>query len=179
MIGDLGFGVLCVVLLMAAIQVVSARDAVRGVLWLGVTLLVTAGLYVTLRAPFLAGMQLLLYVGGVMTLMILGVMLTPAHTGGPTAVDALPRLGRARGVVIAGVVFGVLATAIRKTTGLPASDAPVPDTAVLGQRLLTEHALAFEVLSLLLLAAMIGAIVLVRRDGPGVRPPQRQLTEMP
>ena len=76
MIEQVGFGLVAGCIVLAALLVARAKNAIHGVLWLGVVLGATAVLYVMLRAPFLAGIQLLLYVGGVMTLMILGVMLT-------------------------------------------------------------------------------------------------------
>jgi NADH-quinone oxidoreductase subunit J len=156
------FGILAAALLLSAIFVVHARNLVHAVLWLGVTLLVTAALFVMLDAGFLAGVQVLLYVGGVVTLMAFGVMLTRRHDG-RVAVAGSSRVGR--GAVIAAATFGVIAAAVARSE-LPAGEKTVT-TAELGSGLVTTHLLAFEALSFLLLAAIIGAIVIARRRDPG------------
>jgi len=76
MIGVIGFAIVAASVLLAAIFVIRSVNLVHAVLWLGVTLGGTAVLYAMLGASFLAGVQVLLYVGGVVTLMIFGVMLT-------------------------------------------------------------------------------------------------------
>jgi len=167
-ITTIGFGVVAVCALVSAILVVRSADLIRAVLWLGITLIATAALYAMLGASFLAGVQLLLYVGGVMTLMVFGVMITRRHEGiAPTTTDTVNPV---RGAVVALALFGVVANAIVKTEGLDAASA-VPSApltlADLGRAILHEHVLAFEVLSLLLLAAIIGAVVLARRRDPG------------
>ena len=79
---ELGFGLLAFLLVgFPAIRVVTSGDLVRAVLWLAATLLGTAVVYALLHAPFLAGVQVLTYVGGVVTLMIFGVMVTRKHDG--------------------------------------------------------------------------------------------------
>ncbi len=160
----IGFGVVAVCMVLSALFVVLSRRLVRAVLWLGVTLVATAALYAMQGASFLAGVQVLVYVGGVVTLMIFGVMVTRRHEGIALEIDTT-RAGRA--FVIPAVIFGVLAFAIRTTPGL---DAPVEQrsltTAELGRALLVDHVFAFEVISFLLLAAILGAIVLARRKDP-------------
>ncbi len=157
----IAFGLIAASLLLSALLAVSSKNLVHGVLWLGVTLASTAVLYLVLDAPFMAGIQLLLYVGGVMTLMIFGLMLT--RQSGGTAVTRDQR-SRGRGAIVASLLFGVIAAATLFTKGLDGLVAPPrATTPELGMALLTEHLLAFEVLSVLLLAAMIGAIVLSRR----------------
>ena len=159
-----GFGLLAVVTLYSGLRVVTTRNLVHTVLWLGMMLAATAALFLLLRAPFLAAVQLILYTGGVLTLMLFGVMLTHRDRGF-TAVPNESR-DRVRAAVLAGTTFAVLATAILGTTDLP--DRPPVDvpTQQIGEAFLTEHVLAFEVLSLLLLAAVLGAIVLARRQDP-------------
>jgi NADH-quinone oxidoreductase subunit J len=167
MSATLGFGLVAACALLSAVFVVLAVDLIRAVLWLGVTLVATAALYAMLGASFLAGVQLLLYVGGVMTLMVFGVMITRRHEGiAPTATDSVNPV---RGALVASALFGLVASAIVKTDGLDASppQALAPLTlADLGRAILVQHVLAFEALSLLLLAAIIGAVVLARRRDP-------------
>lgn len=169
MIATLLFTALAILLLVAATRVVATRDLVRAVLWLGVVLVLTALVFLMLRAPFLAGIQLLLYTGGVITLMLFGVMLTRRHREIGVEIDSSRRLPAALGSV---ALFAALAAAILRTElpGWPQS-APTPALEI-GRAFLTDHLIAFEVLSVLLLAAMIGAIVLGRRHDFDDEPPR-------
>jgi NADH-quinone oxidoreductase subunit J len=161
------FFVLAALILVGAVRVVASRDLVHSVLWLGVVLVLTAGMFLMLGAPFLAGIQLLLYTGGVITLMLFGVMLTRRHHEIGVEIDSSRRLPAALGSL---ALFGAMACAILRTE-LPAwsSFAPIPAIEI-GRAFLTDHLIAFEVLSVLLLAAMIGAIVLGRQRDFGDEP---------
>lgn len=175
MIAQLGFGVLAACLLLSAMFVVRSRNLVHGVLWLGLTLVITAALFVTLEASFLAGVQVMLYVGGVVTLMAFGVMLTRRHDGRAAVAGSV---GPGRGALCAAAIFGIVAQAVVRGE-LPASPvAPPLTTAELGTGLVTTHVLAFEVLSFLLLAAIIGAVVIARRRDPGA-PVEKPLPRRP
>lgn len=163
MTSDLGFGVVAAIILISGLFVVRSRNLIHAVLWLAVTLLGTAALYAMLDAPFLAGVQVLTYVGGVVTLTIFGVMVTRRHDG---PVAAAENASNERGFIAAVALFAVLAIAIWKTP-LPPSPAPAPTTTTqLARALLDDHLLAFEAVSLLLLAAIVGAVVLARRRDP-------------
>lgn len=145
--------------------VVRATNLIHATFWLGASLLATASLYAMLGASFLAAAQALVYVGGVVTLMIFGVMITRRHEG--LAVPAESR-NTTRAAVISIALFALIAQAIRATHGL---DAPMPtpardDTDALGRALVVDHVLAFEALSVLLLAAIVGAVVIARRRDP-------------
>lgn len=164
MITVLAFAVIALVAVIAALYVVRSRNLVHAVLWLGLVLLGTAALYALLDAPFLAGIQVLTYVGGVVTLMIFGVMVTRRHDGSLIAAGSVKSV---RGFVAALAFFGVMAAAILNTE-FPSHEAPAPTTTRdLGRALLVDHVLAFETASVLLLAAIVGAIVLVRRREAG------------
>lgn len=160
MTAQIVFGVIATVLLGSSLMVVTSRNLVHTVFWLGLTLASTAVIFVTLEAPFLAGIQLLLYTGGVLTLMLFGVMMT--RRGGSLDVPN-EQASRPRGALIAAAMFGVLAGAVFRTEGLPTAAAGGSDTAAIGESFLTTHLLAFEVLSILLLAALVGAIALGRK----------------
>lgn len=162
--GDLGFAVVALAILGSGYQVVASRNLVHTVLWLAVTLASTAVAFVLLEATFLAGIQILLYTGGVLTLMLFGVMLTNRDAG---FVDVRnPRHRGFAGGVLAVAVLALLTGAILRSP-LPEARVPAPETRALGVSFLGEHVLAFEALSLLLLAAVIGAIVLSRRHDAG------------
>lgn len=167
MSASVGFGFVAACALLSAFFVVRSHNLVRAALWLGVTLLATAALYAMLDASFLAAVQVLLYVGGVSILMVFGVMMTRRHEG--IAVEA-ETTNVPRGVFAAGAIFGVIAGAIQMTPELDRPLAAPPATVTaqdLGRGLLIDHVLAFEVISLLLLIAIIGAIVIARRRDPG------------
>lgn len=167
MIEQIGFGLVGMVLVFSGTRVVTSDNLVRSVLWLALTLCSTAVLFLMLSAPFLAGIQLLLYTGGVITLMLFGVMLTNRETGVIVANERSPSVHAG---LLASAIFGMITAALfasRDALPISPEGASEVTTATLGQSFLTDHLLAFEVLSVLLLAAMIGAIVLARRSDFG------------
>ncbi len=153
------FGVLAALLIGCALAVVTTRDAVHAVLWLAVALVGTAGAYVALEADFIAAVQLMLYAGGVITLMLFAVMLTDRLTGAKVLIEST---GWPRGLALGLGFFGLVAYAILQTE-LPTGSLTEPNSQLLGELFLTRHVAAFEALSVLLLAVMIGAIVIARR----------------
>jgi NADH-quinone oxidoreductase subunit J len=160
------FLVTAAILLVASFSVVTGRDLVRSVLWLAIALAGTAVLFVLLHAEFIAAVQILLYTGGIITLMLFGIMLTARITGVRIGVASA---GRLRGILISMGVFGVLIWGLLASPGVyVAREGPDPESAtrLIGASFLTDYLLPMEVLSLLLLAVMIGAIVLARRRDP-------------
>ncbi len=151
--------------LVSAVMVVRTTDLVRAVLWLAVSLVATAGLYALLDAGFLAAIQLLLYTGGIITLMLFAVMLVRRGPEAPTA-GLIANPGRA--LVASLGLFGLVAFTVVQAK-LPVARSGVggaPNAKLLGEVLLGPLALPFEALSVLLLAAMVGAIALARRKDP-------------
>jgi NADH-quinone oxidoreductase subunit J len=164
---DVLFVALGAVALGSGLLVVTTRHVVRAGLWLVVTLGAVAGLYLVLTAELLAWVQVLLYVGAVVVLLLFAVMLTRAPIG---ASDDLDRPRWPGALVGGGAGLGLavlLADAYRwARVGLPS-----PGTAeVLGGDLFHTWVLPFELISVLLLAALIGAIVLSR---PSAAPAER------
>jgi NADH-quinone oxidoreductase subunit J len=159
----IGFGLVSAIIIVSALFVVRSTNLIHAVLWLAMTLLGTAALYAQLDAPFLAGVQILTYVGGVVTLMIFGVMVTRRHEGtdAPAESDS-----DERGFIFAMGLFVLLALAIWKSPMAMPANPVSPTTSQLAHALLDEYLVAFEVLSLLLLAAIVGAVVLARRRDP-------------
>lgn len=166
---QVGFGIIALCLLASALSVVTSKNLVHCVLWLAVTLVSTAVLYVFLEASFLAAIQVLLYTGGVITLMLFGVMLTRHDDRAAIENETTPGR-RLPALLTAGSLFAVLALAVLEMDPPPDTLMPAATTDEIGRSFLTEHLLAFEVLSVLLLAAMIGAIVLARRHDFGAEP---------
>jgi NADH-quinone oxidoreductase subunit J len=161
---DIGFGLSAAIIVISALFVVRSTNLIHAVLWLAMSLLGTAALYAFLEAPFLAGVQVLTYVGGVVTLLIFGVMVTRRHEGAEAPIAAE---SDERGFLVAVALLAGLGIAIWKTEfTLPASPPPQATTAQLASLLLKDYLIAFEALSLLLLAAIVGAVVIARRKEP-------------
>jgi len=159
----LGLSLLALFILGGALGTVLSKNLVHCVLYLALVLVATAGLYARLCAGFLAGAQVLLYAGGVVTLAIFAVMLSARLEGGPILQQSARR-GRAAlvALAVAGLLGGVL---LQAQITVPAV-VPVVDAAEIGRSFLGEYVLPFEVLSVLLVAAMIGAIAIARREDP-------------
>ncbi|MFK0254087.1 NADH-quinone oxidoreductase subunit J [Streptomyces sp. NPDC090445] len=150
----------------AAVITVTTRQLVHAALWLVVALGGIAVEYLLLTAEFIAWVQVLIYLGSVVVLLLFGLMLTKAPIGRSPDADSGNRwvaLGVA-GVAAAALVW-VVVDAFR-TTWIDL-DGPVQgSTKVSGEILFQHWVLPFEALSVLLLAALIGAIVLSRKDAP-------------
>ena len=164
------FWIFAVVMTVAAIGVVTSRNVVHAALYLVVTLMSAAAVYVLLLAEFLAWVQVLVYVGAIVVLMLFGLMLTRAPIG-QRSYDNDQRLLAA---VCAAAVFGVTTWILLDAfegRDISLTGRERPTTASVGEAIFSKYVLPFEVVSVLLLAALVGAIVLARRDGP---PPQRK-----
>ncbi|MFC0096265.1 NADH-quinone oxidoreductase subunit J [Micromonospora marina] len=141
--------------------VVATRHLVRAGLWLVVCLGALAGNYLVLTAELVAWVQVLIYVGAVVVLLLFAVMLTRAPIG-PS--DDLDRPGWPAALVGAGSGLG-LAVLLIDAFRWSRVDLPAAGTAErLGEQVFRSWVLPFEVLSVLLLAALVGAIVLSRPD---------------
>jgi len=139
---------------------VSARYLMNAVLGLALALLGVAGLYFHLGSPFLAMMQILIYVGAVVIIIAFGIMVGPKPRQ-----EADKRLTGPRNVLISlaacASAVGLLSSLVLQTVWVPAA-AKVGDFSVkfLGENLLYQYCLAFELISVLLLAAIVGAIII-------------------
>jgi NADH-quinone oxidoreductase subunit J len=161
------FGLLGLVALGSALLVVTTRHLVHAALWLVVTLGAIAGCYLLLSAEFVAWVQVLIYVGAVVVLLLFGLMLTRAPIGASNELES--SLGqRVAAAITASGTAAVLVTSV--VDAFHGADIDLSDDRVagssgaVGQAVFRSWVLPFEVLSLLLLAALIGAIVLSRRD---------------
>jgi NADH:ubiquinone oxidoreductase subunit 6 (subunit J) len=151
--------------LLAAVMVVVAKRIFHSALWLALCLLCVAGLFGLMGADFLAAVQVLIYAGAVVSLLLFAVMLTQRWVGGQaqqhlTKHGVLPMVGSI-------VMLAVLVHLSR--AGFPSIRSDTlpdlgPTTAAVGEQLLTTYLVPFEVASVLLVMAMIAAIVLARRD---------------
>jgi len=158
------FYVVAAVTLAGAVMAVSARNLFRAALGLALCLFGVAALYFFLEAEFLAVTQLLVYVGAILTLIIFGVMLT-ARIADPTVARWNKQAGWAGGLAL---VLGLGLASILLKTSWPAAPSrggsPPVQLATLGRTLISTYLLPFELLSILLLGALIGAIVVARKE---------------
>jgi NADH-quinone oxidoreductase subunit J len=154
--------------LMAAITLGSAMMVAfsRNIIYSAFSLLGTfagvAGLYIFLGADFVAAVQLLIYVGGILVLILFAVMLTHRITD----VEITNRAaGRIPALIVIGILVFLLVQAIRETPWAKAKDiVHAPTTAKIGDLFLDTYLLPFELASLVLLAALIGAVVISRKE---------------
>lgn len=144
----------------AGVLVVTSRHVVRAGLWLVVALGGIAGCYLVLTAELVAWVQVLLYVGAVVVLLLFAVMLTRAPIGPSPDLDR----PRGAGLLVGGGAGLGLAVLLVDAYRWSRVELPPPGTAGrVGAELFRQWVLPFEVLSVLLLAALVGAIALSRR----------------
>jgi NADH-quinone oxidoreductase subunit J len=161
---QVAFLVFAAVTIYAAWRVVATNDVMRAALALVVVLGSMAPLFILLAAEFVAVVQVLVYVGAVVILFLFGIMLTRT----PSAKEPDTELNHRRrwpAAVMSLALFLALWFAVRDAFGEEEVAAEtVGTTRLVGQSLLTDHVIAFEAVSVLLLAALVGAIVLARRE---------------
>ena len=152
-----------------AVLVVSTKDTVHSVLFLVLDFLFVAALYVLLGAQFLAAIQILVYAGGIVVLYLFVVMLVNLKRSPEAHAD--PHRKTKLGFGLAAAVLAELALLAVRASDMPvrpivqAAEVPVTgNTEVIGWMLYTSYLIPFEIASMLLLVAMIGAIVLAKRE---------------
>ncbi len=160
----ISFAALSITLVLGALGVVLLPNIVYSAFLLGGVFLSVAGLYLLLNASFVAAAQVLVYVGAVNVLILFAIMLVNKKE----TLAAIPGLGLRRvlsGAVCAGLFALLLRVALTTHWALP-GPTPLGDDATIriGEHLFSDYLLPFELASVLLLMAMIGAIVLARRD---------------
>lgn len=154
----IAFWIMAVAIVAAALGVVLLRNVFRAALALMLSFLGVAGVYVTLSADFLAAVQVLIYIGAISVMIILAIMLTrDVQRGSPTNRLRFPAF------IIAVLFFGAVAFAIYRTSWHLAGMPPVePTTPALAASLFGDFVLPVEIAPVLLLAAILGAIVMIR-----------------
>jgi NADH-quinone oxidoreductase subunit J len=159
---DLVFLTLAGVMLGAALLVVLGRDIIRSGLWLVLSFAGLAGIYALLGSPFMAVTQVLVYMGAISVLILFAIMITQSK-GGPARL-VFQRQWWA-GAIAAVVLVILMLVAVMLTTWPLAGDEIVPQGArEIALLLFDEFLFAFEVVGVLLLAAVIGGLYLARRD---------------
>jgi NADH-quinone oxidoreductase subunit J len=157
------FYVLAAITLLSALMVGVVRDLIHAVLFLILSFIGVAGLYITLSADFVAVVQVLIYAGAISVLMIFAVLLTPRSDRDNAPVSYAAPLGVLAGLVGAVIIFVGLETDWRQVDG----DRFGQTAQEIGSALLGPYALPFEIASIVLVVAMIGAIILVRPGNGG------------
>jgi NADH-quinone oxidoreductase subunit J len=165
------FYIFAAIAIVSAILVITQRNVVHCAAFLGATLFAVAGIFLTLRAEFLAGVQVIVYVGGILVLFVFVIMLIAVER-------AEHERQYNRQWTIALVTSGILIVALayglyqgRESFILPpavaAPAAPVEgNSELVGRALYTTYLLPFEIASILLLVAIVGAVVLAKRRTP-------------
>jgi NADH-quinone oxidoreductase subunit J len=161
------FYIIAFVMILAAIGVATLKNIFHAALLLVLTLFCVAAVYILLSAEFLAAVQVLIYVGAVSVLLIFAVMLTAQLTNyniKQSNEQSLPALLVSVCFIVV-VIFAIVTNL--KVGGFPLAENPEiggSNTAALGELLMRDFILPFEVVSVLLLAALIGAIVIAKKD---------------
>ena len=159
---NLIFGILSVVMGLAALRVVTTQNVVHAALYLVVVLGGVAGIFILLAAEFAAITQVLVYIGAIVVLFLFGLMLTKAPLGRTANLDNDQKLV---GAIVALMLFGVLAWAQIDAFGQIVVDPErVGTSAMVGDSIFIRYLVPFEVISVLLLAALVGAVVIARKD---------------
>ena len=141
-----------------SVLAVTQRDVFHCALWLAMTLLSVAGVYFYLDAPFLGVVQILVYVGGIVTLFIFAIKLT-AHMGDQTIRQSSKQwaISAFVSLLLLSILFRIFSKNPWATLSLNFKSTSINQ---IGQSLMTSYALPFEFMSVILLAAMVGAIVI-------------------
>jgi NADH-quinone oxidoreductase subunit J len=160
------FAILALAMVISALRMVTTKNLVHAALYLTVVLAGAAGLYILLAAEFVAVTQVLVYIGAIVVLMLFGLFLTRAPLGGNQQLDNNQRWLAG---VIALFLFGVLGVTLQRGfKGTHVNPTLIADggsnTAAIGVSLFHDFVVPFEVASILLLAALVGAVVIARRD---------------
>jgi NADH-quinone oxidoreductase subunit J len=169
------FYALAALLLVSAGLVVTVRNIFHAALWLAIALFAVAALYVMLGAYFLAAIQVLIYIGAVVVLAIFVINLTRTVTGAPVT---LSRRWVIPAALVSALTACLIVVALLKSAGAgstasagsaamgaaPAAPPGQDSAAVLGRHLLGDYVIPFELVSVLLLSALIAAIAIVGKD---------------
>jgi len=161
---EYAFVVLALVGTIAAVRVVTARNVVRAALYLVVTLASVGACYLVLAAEFVGWVQILIYVGAIVILFLFGLMLTKA----PIGREALDNQSRGLAALVGIAILAGLVFLIQKafTWSDPKVELAQGTSGAVGESIFRSYVLPFEAVSFVLLAALIGAIVLSRKDEP-------------
>jgi NADH-quinone oxidoreductase subunit J len=156
----LAFWSLAVITVGSALMIVVSRNLIHAVVYLILSFVGVAGLYLTLSAEFIAMVQILVYVGAIAVLMLFAIMLTPR-----AARDNSETLMRYPALILMGLIIAAgTFVALETDWGAMRGEAIGEQTRIIGESLINEFVLPFEIAAVLLTAALVGAIALARED---------------
>ena len=159
---NIAFAVMAVTMLVSAVRMVTTRNVVHAALYLVIVLAGAAGLFILLGAEFVGVTQVLVYIGAIVVLFLFGIMLTKGSFGDDDGVEGEQRLMAGLvGALVLCVTGGAL---IDTFGGAELSRAEPSLTADVSDMIFSQYIVPFEAVSVLLLAALIGAVVVARKD---------------
>ena len=159
---NITFGVLALVMGVSALRVVTTKNIVHAALYLVLVLAGVAGIFILLAAEFLAIVQILVYIGAIVVLFLFCIMLTRAPIGKSNELDNEQRwIGVLVGLGLFALLGAILYDGFEKTKIRPTELTTSGDV---GLAIFQDYVIPFEVISVLLLAALVGAVVIARRD---------------
>ncbi len=159
---DLIFYLFAAITVVSSIIVVNAKNIVHAAFAMLLTFFGVAGIYVLLGADFLAVVQIMVYVGGILILLLFGVMLTNKITNVEIRSGSIQVIPAIIGLaVFAAILFSIMTSTKWRSEQF---DIPFTTTYQIGEVLLSEYVLIFELFGILLLIALIGAASIARRD---------------
>jgi len=160
---DIAFAVIGLVGILSALRLVTTKNVVHGALYLVITLSMIGAGYLVMAAEFVAMVQIVIYVGAIVVLLLFALMLTKA----PIGREALDNQQRGIGALVALAVFAGLLFLVLDAFRTDTMDVlPATSTVEIGEALFRSFVAPFELVSILLLAALIGAIAIARKDDP-------------
>lgn len=160
----LAFWLLAAMTIGGASMIIFSRNLIHAVIFLIISLLGVAGLYLTLSADFIAVVQVLIYVGAISVLMLFAIMLTPrAERDNSESSLKLPAAA-----VMVLILTATVYVALDTDWGAVRQAALADQARLIGQSLINEYVLPFEIGAVLLTAALVGAIALARQDDEDV-----------
>lgn len=160
---EIVFWVLAAAMVLAALRVVTTKNVVHAALYLVVTLMSAAAMFIMLFAEFVAWVQVLVYVGAIIVLMLFGLMLTRAPIGKGDFDNNQKPLAALVALAVFGVTSWILVQAFEGEQIFLARSEGTTSRQV-GEEIFSKYVLPFEVVSMLLLAALVGAVLIARRD---------------
>ena len=155
------FGIVALVTVVSAAMVVFSTNLIYSAMALLFTLLGVAGLYVFLWADFIAVTQILIYVGGILVIIIFGIMLTHRITSVRLSHSSMQR--GTGGAIVLVIFLGLISMIFKASWYRVAAVEPEETVRQIGRLLMIDYLLPFEVASVLLLAALMGAALLSRK----------------
>lgn len=160
------FWFLSALALFSALMVLISKNPVHSVLWLIVVFFAISGHYILLNAQFLAIVNLIVYAGAIMVLFLFVIMLMNLNASAEPQRNSLIRLA---GVVAGGLLLTVMISAVRSANEITNSQATMNEGNIgliqnLGNVLFTEYVVPFEISSVLFLSAMVGAVVIGKKE---------------